>query len=64
LHNIFKISYTGHNQSKLVPFAGKKISLHHFHKNGVALGNIYIVLWIRNGEACLIRQISMELIPN
>jgi hypothetical protein len=25
LHNIFKRSYTGHNQSKLVPFAGKKI---------------------------------------
>jgi hypothetical protein len=24
LHNIFKISYTGHNQSKLVPIAGKK----------------------------------------
>ena len=24
LHNIFKISYTGHNQSKLVPFAENK----------------------------------------
>ena len=32
LHNIFNISYTGHNQSKLVPFAGKCFFASSFNK--------------------------------